>query len=239
MSAQFRQFLAPPALADEARSRAAGLLHWLLLPVVVLALLVGLAQGLLLPPNPDWRLIFYAGLAPLAAGAYWLARRGRVTLAGALLTSGLWITITWAIVTAGGLRAPGFAAYVVVITLASLLLGRRAGLLFLALTALSGLAMAWGETQGLVPPPLQSAWLAWLQLLAAFGVVAAALYLTLQSADAALARAHREIAEPKPTEAQLREAEAQYRHLVERLPIITYRYVWGEANRITFIESIR
>ena len=81
-----------------------------------------------------------------------LLKAGRVVLAGSLLSTTLWLALTVFMATFGGIRNSGFVTYSVVVVIASLTLGARAGHTFAILTVVAGIAMVLAENNGFLPP---------------------------------------------------------------------------------------
>jgi PAS domain S-box-containing protein len=141
--------------------------------------------------------------------------------AAIVLTAGLWLTIAYASITGHGVRGEGFTANVVVIMLASYLIGSNAGLGVLALCSVSGLVMAFMETSGrwsagdVEPSPMQ----AWLLNSLVFGACWVTVRLTSTTIGEALRRARSELDVRRRTEAALRRERALSSRIVETSPV--------------------
>lgn len=145
----------------------------------------------------------------LASGLLlWVNRTGRTLLATWLLLGALYVILTVRTYSGGGIAAPATTAYVILVLMAGLLLGRRGGILMAIASALAGLAMAFAETSNGLPEsqlsytPI-SLWLylcMWLSLaLILQQLVSAALQRTLM-------RAQSELHERSDAELRLRNA---------------------------------
>jgi two-component system sensor kinase FixL len=220
------QSLAPPIFEDEDKSHVAALLNTTLL--ATLAMTVIMIIGLLFTPADSVSGSAITGLlALLELGMLFLMHRGRVRLASWLLLCILgvfFILVTFAF---GGVRSPSFSSYIVVILVAGLLLGGRAGLGFAGLGIVAGLGILWVEISGSLPPtpvPITPA-LEWVAATASFIMAAVLLQLATHSINNALERARRnerdllaEVAERMRTEEALHTSEALFRAISEQMP---------------------
>lgn len=144
-------FFVSPVFEDEEKSRIAALLHIILLAIMV-AGLVYAAAWLIIAPDQIERLQMIAIAYPIALTSFFLMRRGQVRWASILLSSAMWLLMTFGAVTSGGVQSPSFNSYIVTILGAGLLLGWHVGLGFAILSMLSGLLMLYAESYGLLPP---------------------------------------------------------------------------------------
>ncbi len=115
----------------------------------------------------------------------------------------LWCLATGLAFSTGGVRGSTFMAYLVIVVMAGLLLGGRAGVGLAALTALAGLGLVYAETLGRLPPPaaLPTPLSAWFDNLSYIVVVVVVQALAARIVRETLTRA--------------RTSEAQYRMLFE------------------------
>jgi two-component sensor histidine kinase len=187
--APLKQLLTPTALEDEEMGRIAGLLNVILLVALVATVVVGV--GLLsTTPGAMPGLVAVGTLILVELGALLLTHRGHIQLATWLLSAALGaflITVTY---TFGGVRISSFSSYVVVILIAGLLSGGRAGITFAGLGAAAGLGILYLEFRGDLPPaPMEvTPAFTWITVSASFAVAAALLNLTTRSINDALAR---------------------------------------------------
>lgn len=152
MLAVLRQLLAPPMFEDDEATRTAGLLNVILLA----SLAVTTAYSLTLPfisPRPGPLLVSYAILIGLELSAFILMRRGRVRSASTLFVVAGWLVVTVGTFAFGGIRSSSYSAYMILILVAGLLLGARAGLIAAGLGILVGVAALYAELNGLLPAP--------------------------------------------------------------------------------------
>lgn len=94
-----------------------------------------------------------AVLIVLCLGLIELNRRGRVRLASILLVAGLGILVTSLALQAGGIRFPGITLYPILVLLAGVLLGPRAGLVTGGVLAATGFALTLAEELGWLGAP--------------------------------------------------------------------------------------
>jgi len=146
-----RQFLAPPIFEDdEEKTRTAALLSatWL---VVTLAALVGIVLlfvtelGKLTPA-----LITNIVLFGLLLALRFVLVRGYVRVTSVLLLCVLWLNTTALIYVTDGIQHPATSSYLVIVILASLLLGERAAVMFGSFSVLALLVLFYAQTNDLL-----------------------------------------------------------------------------------------
>jgi PAS domain S-box-containing protein len=204
-----RPTLAPP-LFDRAheKTRTAGVVH-----VIALALAASQLIAVLVPiyAGPAARRHILSGSAVIISiVAMFLSRRGHVRAASLVLVVGVWVLLTVAASTAGGLHGPAFSAYVVPVMCAGLLLGFRAAIWTTVATAGSGLLMLVAETRGFLPGSSGSftpvgLFITHITLLI---LVVALLHLSTRAIRESLDRARMELAARERVEEALRRGEA-------------------------------
>jgi signal transduction histidine kinase len=171
----------------------------------------------------EWyRLLSMISMTALSLGLLVLLRRGRVYTTGVLLSGTIWVMITLWALTSGGVYNTAMSAYVLVIIIAGLSLGRRAAILAGVACILAGAGAYFGQTRGLIlvaTRPLHP--FDGIALALILGLAAVLLYFAARSTDEALERARsneqamaesnhalqREINERELAEGALRENE--------------------------------
>ena len=143
-----------------------------------------------------------------------LIRTGRVLPAGYLFPAGSWLMVALVAATAGGVRAPFYGMYILIILGAALFVRWRIAVRFAALTMLTGLGMVHLASLGVIYPPLATPATAWLTQSAIMIFVSAQAYVMTHNVSRALTYARREIAERKRVETALRASEERYQAFI-------------------------
>jgi PAS domain S-box-containing protein len=228
-----KRLLAPPKFKDEDKTRVAGLLNTILLVTLALSAAYGIAS-LLIYPDPTLILKFVGAVVVLGSGALLLMRRGYVQFASVSLSLTLWAIVTFGVFVFGGVRGPSLSGYFIVILIAGLLLGGRAGIAFAGLSVAGGWGVLQAELNGLLRPspiPITAA-STWTLTTMVFILASVLLYLAIRNANDALERARRqeqalaqsnhelqhEIAAREKIEEALRESRALFQSLLSSLP---------------------
>ena len=199
----------PPGEQEQADLPRA--LETILWTVMAASLLLFAAVPLL--PQFAWRwlgiiAIVYALCVPLLV----LRRRGRTRLASLLLLGGLWVLITVLVLTAGGLAAPSSFVYVIIVLIAGLLLGARAGIATALGCMLTALGLAIVEMTGHLPSAaIPYTPMSRLVSLTLFIAIALSLQLlSARTTGSALQRSQRELEDRKRAEEALRFSERRF-----------------------------
>lgn len=118
-------------------------------------------------------------------------RRGRVREVSLALVWGLWLILLYASSMNGGVRAPGYAGFIVVVMIAAFLLGAPFGMMLAVASVLAGLAMILAQERGWLPnSDAPASLVAVLMAQVTYFIVAAALLaLATNSIKQALERA--------------------------------------------------
>lgn len=229
-----RTILRIPVFPDDELNNTAGLLHR-----IVIAILCTVSMTLvfvLIMPESALRWVLttigvYLWCLPLIV----LNRAGRTRLASILLIGGLWAGMSFLAYSANGIRSVAIVVFLLIIFMAGILLGGRAGILTAVLCSLSTLALTLLELAGLLPPSsvTHSPISLWTihTLLAAMVVFLQ--YVATHSIANALKTAKDELAERRKVESALRESEARYRALVDHSPDAV---VVVQNERIAFLN---
>lgn len=182
----------PPKFeGDEEKTRIARLLQIILVTVMALVIMFSVPAFLMTPEIGRVLIEVVLGIWSLLMLV--LLRRGRVYLAGFLLSFTLWAVVSYGTYEAGGFRGSTMSAYFGIIVIAELLLGSRAGAVFGVLSIAVTGWMFYAEEQGLMPPPATYATLVtfWIEFSVVVVGVVGLLSLIINSLRQALDRARR------------------------------------------------
>jgi PAS domain S-box-containing protein len=173
--------------------------------------------ALLLPENLVRWLSVAIVLVAIASMCLVLTRAGRLQLAGIVLLSGIWLVITSSAVTAGGVRSPAVASYLVFIFAAGLFLGNRVGISFAALSSFAVLVMALMESNGSLPANSvrHTPYTLWLAYTMFSVLVLIAQYLSSKAISDTLHRLKEELIMRQKTEILLRESDERLAHFYQ------------------------
>lgn len=205
------KFFSPPVFPeDEAKTRSARILNFLLLVVLVNSLLY-------LPFVEAERFIYFGPSFLVIFGAWVGLKLGHVRLASIAVVAAFTLIISAATVNAGGVSTPGFNAMLLLILFAGLMMGWRAAIAMTVFSVLIGAALFAAETWGYLPqartfPPATY----WILGTIYFIMTGALLTLALKMIEAAMQRANTEIEERK-------RAQEDYLALFDNSPIGIYR----------------
>lgn len=208
-----RVYDSPVFPGDEDKTRLAGILHRLVLFSITLAILYPLGTALLMPVLA-WHSLLVVPLLIVLAAVSVLNRQGRVHAASLLMVAGLWLELAAISALTGGVRAPAFLAFLILIVMAGILLDTRAAWALTGLSGLAGFILVIAERENRLPQLPQSyapaVW--WFSVSGFFAAAAALLDLATFSVNSALHRAHRELAERQRLEQEL----VKFRLAIER-----------------------
>jgi putative methionine-R-sulfoxide reductase with GAF domain len=157
MLIKIKQLLRPPVFADEEDTRSASLMHTILLLLAGASFIVPLLLNLTALLDPNDEILFSAStllmslfIPALMLGLHQVMKRGRLRLAGAVMTGTLFILTTFIIISFRGIRDTGTGIYILVIALAGLLLGGQAAIIFTLLTIVVTLGIYYAETNDIL-----------------------------------------------------------------------------------------
>ncbi len=149
----FRKIFAPPVFPDdEDKTRTATVLNfagWFIAGMDFIALII-LRPFLSGEANLSTSNLALLGIVLVTLFALYMNHRGYVKLASFIVIALGWIGLTYLTLPSDGIRDAAFSAYILPILMAGLLLGRGWAIGFIALSILSGWALAFGEVQGVI-----------------------------------------------------------------------------------------
>lgn len=190
VKAWFRQWISPPVFeGDEEKTRIAGLLNAITFIIFGLVLLY---TAITLITSADVvGLVVEGSMIVVALTLRGLMRRGRVRLAGIILSLLLWGFISVGTYLYGGLLGSGLSSFFGVALIAGLLLGGRAAIIFALLSVLSTAVMLATETLGVapLPPDYITPTYRWAEFSTTVLGVGSLFYLAIRSLERALERA--------------------------------------------------
>lgn len=146
--------LVEPSYVDDENQRIGRLLNFFSVYITLFAVISGGIRFL----SGEARVPFLvAGLVILSVGVgQFLIYRNRVSQAGVVLTTAVWLSLAFGVIINGGVFAPVFSLMMVVIVIASLVISRRAGIVLAIMSMAVGLLAVVGMGTGFVSstPPL-------------------------------------------------------------------------------------
>jgi PAS domain S-box-containing protein len=210
------EFLTVPDFKEDDKTYTARMLYILLVGIFILSGGFAIPFTVIAPEIRGRYLILAAIVMPSSIGLLMLTRRGHTRLASWLLVGMLWTVVTVGAITSGGVRAPIFTGFVVIIFTAGFLIGPRAGIVATIVSVLSGMAIIYAEYKNMLSSTINYSPLIILSTNAFFFLVVMILQqISSHTTSEALRRAHEELDERRITEKELREsrsnlAEAQH-----------------------------
>ncbi len=203
------RFFKLPQFASDEQNITARLMYFLAAGMALASILFS-AGIFFVAPELLRRAWIMTGILTTAGGvSMYLVRRERFSAAGGLLVAVLWFIVTAGTLTAGGVTAPIFLGYVIVIMVGAMLWGGRMGLLVFAGCFISTIVIFAAQSANLLPviapPSLAGRVSVYLFL---FAIVAILQGLSALNTRQLLKKA--------------RSNETRYRSLLENIPATTY-----------------
>lgn len=181
-------FFKPPTFPDdETRTRSAYYINAIVLvgiPLIVALTIVRAAMGTDLPST-----LILAVLIVVLVIVWTLMKMGFVRAASYLQVAATWIGSTLLAAYGSGVRGQGYASYFIAMLLAGLLLGGRAAAFVGLISILSGFALAYAETLGLIKYQLDPVFSTASEITFIFIISAILIYLSLNTLQNALSNA--------------------------------------------------
>ncbi len=215
MLERLSRYLRPPIFPDdEDKTFTASLLHvilWVVLLGVILYTLVA-------PITPSRRLATWSYalvVDGLALGLLYLMRQGRVRFSAVVINIGLFIILTVAAYFNGGVVAPAYGGYIIVIVCTSLLVSWQWGLIAAVAATLVGAVFLLAANIGQLPASTYSPGATWGTNAAYFFVVFLLLTLALRIIRRASQQTRHAMAERLKTEQALSHSEQRFRAIFD------------------------
>jgi PAS domain S-box-containing protein len=215
MAGWIRLIFGPVFESSPAKKQIAGVVN-----VVALALATSQLIAFFIPiygGSASRRHILSGSAVAISLAALELVRRGRIREASFIIVVSVWLLLTAAATTAGGLHGPAFSAYVIPVMCAGLLLGFRAAIWTTGATICAGLFMLLAETRGFLPissAPFTTPGL-FITHATLLILVVALLRLSTHTISESLERARLELAEREQAEEALKLSESKFREFFE------------------------
>src|SRR5262245_1878700 len=144
-------FLRPPVFADENRTRSARQTWVVIWTLIAVGMFFMPVFWIVLPENWDRWVWMFVDITVPGLVLLYLVRRGAVRAASVALLVGLWMLVSGMAWTGGGIRGPAAVNYLLVIVMAGLLLGLRAGIVTTAICGASSLGLVVAGMRGMLP----------------------------------------------------------------------------------------
>jgi PAS domain S-box-containing protein len=217
MLEQLRIYLRPPAFpGDEDKTFTASLLHvilWSLLVGICLYTFIATILSFIQPHMQPVAWLYALALGGLALALMAVTRRGYVRAATIAINLGLWIIMTVAAYSNGGVVAPAYGGYIVVIVCICLLVSWQWGLTAAVTSALAGAVFLLAADR--LPAFTYSAGSVWSANVAYFFAVTMLLALALRAIRRASQRMRHEAIERLKTEQALSQSEQRFRAIFD------------------------
>ena len=209
MSKFTKRLFEMPEYGDAESNVVAKLTNSAALGMLLLGVIFVLAAAFIAPELVKRATILAATFGVASFGIITLIRNHKLQLASTLLISVMWLAVTIGSITAGGVSAPIFVGYLVVILASGLISNRRVGIFISLACIIAGILILFAETNGLLPQPIQYSSFARLGIYAFFFAVTFLLQnVNIQNMQSLLRQAVR--------------SQTQYKSLLENIPSITY-----------------
>ena len=143
-------FKPPVFVNNQEKTQAARLINSTSLSMLIATILYSIFASVTVSGNI---LIIVLPLILLQTGLLIMIRRGVVWLAGGILVTGIWSILTFAAYINGGVFAPAFSGYILVVMIAAFLFGSKWGLTTAAASVSVGGLFIYLEMKGLLPVP--------------------------------------------------------------------------------------
>ena len=203
------RFFRLPDFGTEELNIIARLNHYLATGLILFSLISLIIVPFVAPELIRRSLIVAGFVIPVSLLILFLVRAKQLKIAGIILTMLLWLTITVASITAGGIATPIFIGYMIVIMISGLMWNRTTNFLIAAICILTGLGIVIAQQNGTMPREFEYSPLARWTVYSLFFVLVA----LLQGINAL---------NTNELLKQTQKSEARYRSLLENIPDTTY-----------------
>lgn len=192
MLTRLRRFFSTPVFNDAEKTRQAQLLHTILvsgLGLTLFTIIIAYTAGI----NLLIGLVVIGFSLIIYLFTNVLLQAGNLKTANILLPAMMWMVITFAIFISGGINGLGLGAYIIVILIARLLLGVRAGVDFTLASVITSLGVLFAQLINFIPPSVipSSLIVNWMVQIIIFIWIAVLLHITNRYLNDAVERARR------------------------------------------------
>ncbi len=181
MLKRFRKILAPPLFEDENKTRTAQYINAIINTSFILLIVFLISGQYALLVNVVFALVALAMLA-----MYFLLRKGQITLVAILLTSTVWVAMTYLAWTGEGVRDVGLMIYIILIFLASLLGNTRISIALTILSVLSAWTLFYAEATEQLTPVKDTLMANTFSISALFVIIQVIVYFTVTDLEKSL-----------------------------------------------------
>lgn len=203
------RLFAIPEYNDSQSNAIAKITHNAALGMGLLGLIFVVSAAFIAPALIKRAVILAVTFGMTSLGVIALIRNQKLQFASSLLISVMWLAVTIGSITAGGVSAPIFIGYLVVILASSLVSNRKVSSLIQFACITTGILIFLAESNGLLPQPPQYTSVARLGIYLFFFIVTVLLQnVNTGNMQSLLKRALR--------------SQAQYKSLLENIPTTTY-----------------
>ena len=223
MRTALQRFLKLPEFADGESNIVAHMTQRAAVGMVIISILFILSAALVAPNLLPRAIVLAVTFTLTSLGVVALLRVQRLQVASSLLVFVMWLAITLGAVTAGGVSAPIFIGYLVVVLAGGLITNQRLSFLVFIICLLGGVGILVAERNGWLPPPVEYNSLARLGIYAFFLVVTVLLQNINRTNMQGLLQ-------------QASNSETRYRSLLENIPTTTYINSTDEAARTEYVS---
>ncbi|MEX2180325.1 MAG: ATP-binding protein [Gemmatimonadaceae bacterium] len=222
MLATLRRLNIPPRFESEERTQRARMVHVVALSAMTIVTALTLAMLVAQPEHRVRMLGLVAFVQALGLLVLEANRRGRVVLAATGIVAGIVATIAAMALPAGGVLSPGVSMYSVLVLMAGILLGERAGVITAIVCAAIGLALVLLDATGYLPAqtvfyrPVAR----WILFCVYMAMVVVLLKLANEAIGAAMRRVETELRERRAAQHELATSNADLAKRVEELGLL-------------------
>ncbi|HTY59302.1 MAG TPA: PAS domain S-box protein [Bacteroidota bacterium] len=219
----------PREFPDPVATLTARHFHWLVIAMMAIATPALVIVELFLPERFPRDILYALILDADGMILLFLARRGRVKAGSILFVSTMFIIVTSAVWTAGGITAPGVPVYYIISILAAFLLGMPAAIATTLAIILTGILLIWAGSDGVIaagPLPISPATL-WVLHCMVLSMLLAVYYISTGTLKSALDQAASQLRERMQIQDDLVKNEQMLSSVVNCIPQSVF---WKDAE---------